>query len=605
MAIALVTSTSVGGSSSGNTTSAIDTTGSNLLVLVLTYYGTSVPVISDNKSNVWIALTDKGSVSLRHTCIYYCASPVVGTGHTFTMAMVASYPTLHVAAFSGAHARPFDVENGTDGGAGTATSQVTGNVTPAQSNCLVIAGVANEGSAMSIDSSFSLLTSLNNSPGLNIGGALAYQIQTTPTYRNPAWAWTTASYNSAVIAVFRAAPAAGLTKNYYAISEGAATTQQTTMQDKLTLSFIPEANSTYLILASWQIGYSVAGGAAYADSQMQRTTGTAKIFNEFRIAPASLTNFCNKASMGVDYFGAVPSVQTYKIQFCTSNGANTTTIKNARIFAIKLSSTAENIEQAARTTTTSISYQDKAVLAFVPATAGDYIILAVADIDSGSTSRAVYADITVDGTAKTEVIRQPGATAYIFPFISMRYVTLTAALHTIKVQFRNSDAVTTMGIANARIIAIRADAFTNAYQSATDAFATTNNAAYQDGISLTQTPVAGDHLVLENNVQSGDALIQGGSQFLQGSTVIQESLWTPVAAADKTGVFSVTRQTLAASSTVWKTQYKGASGLNEGTGWRTIVVLQLANSNFRIKPVPSNFRVKPLPSSFRTKPVKI
>lgn len=210
MAIALVSHVKkAGGVGLPNsvTTAAIVTTGADFLVAVVSFYTpTSARVMSDSKGNIWISLTAFG-VAGRFTCIYYCANAVVGAGHTFTFATNNSYSALFVAAYSGVHAVPFDGENGAGDGVPD-ISTPTGCVTPNQNDSLIVAGVCSSGSAFLIGGGFAVLDSIDYSSD-NMGGGLAFLIQPGAAIVNPTWSWTTSSYFSAAIAIFK--PAAALT----------------------------------------------------------------------------------------------------------------------------------------------------------------------------------------------------------------------------------------------------------------------------------------------------------------------------------------------------------------------------------------------------------
>lgn len=186
----------------GITTSAIDTTGADFIVLGCLQYSThSAP--TDNKSNTWIELTLHGDGASTNNWIAYCQNPTVGSGHTFTLG--PQYACIAVAAFSGSKATPFDVENGAGG---TSTTLSTGSITPSENNELLIFtdGNLNSTNGPQTVSVGTLLDQLNRPTGPAI--ALAYEIQTTATARNPTFSWGGASVLVAgSIASFKAAAA--------------------------------------------------------------------------------------------------------------------------------------------------------------------------------------------------------------------------------------------------------------------------------------------------------------------------------------------------------------------------------------------------------------
>lgn len=191
------------------TTTAIDTSGANLILIGISQFnGVAAATISDSKSNTWTGLTAKSTTSLTYARIYYCVNPTVGSGHTFSADngdVIAG--TLMIQAWSGANATPFDVENGSTNT--SSNSAATGSVTPSQNDSL-IASVLSAGdstSGYSIDSSLTISDSVNHTPGVTEGAAFAYYNQPTAGAINPTWSWTGAQQNSEVIAAFK--PAAG------------------------------------------------------------------------------------------------------------------------------------------------------------------------------------------------------------------------------------------------------------------------------------------------------------------------------------------------------------------------------------------------------------
>src|SRR5260370_38961657 len=129
MAYALKTHTGAALGQNGGTTTAIDTTGADLLVVLLSYYaGTSIASFVDSKGNTWIPLTVQNG-TFRSGQLYYCKAPTVGTGHTITASGASTYTAVCFAAFSGSdQTAPFDVRNGSINGANAGSGP--GSITP-------------------------------------------------------------------------------------------------------------------------------------------------------------------------------------------------------------------------------------------------------------------------------------------------------------------------------------------------------------------------------------------------------------------------------------------------------------------------------------------
>lgn len=183
------------------TTSAIDTTGSNFLVVSLAY--ASAVTLTDSKSNTWTprtAYTGSG-ISIQ---LFYSTAPVVGSGHTFTASCSACFPSLAVQGFSGVNTAAYDAENGFHN---IATTIQPGNVAPAQDNELMISGHQSAiGGSVSINSGFTITDQGGLVGGLAYGIALAYLINGTGTSGiniNPTWTSSGSDTSACTLAAFK------------------------------------------------------------------------------------------------------------------------------------------------------------------------------------------------------------------------------------------------------------------------------------------------------------------------------------------------------------------------------------------------------------------
>ena len=189
-------------------TAPIDTTGADLLVVaVSSYTAQAAPTTSDSQTNTWQALTaydNTASSGIVRVQFFYDATPSTSTSHTFSATHANNaYPTIAVMAFSNTGATPFDTESGA-GNNGPLTIQ-PGSVTPAAGNSVLLSAISNNGNGgtFSISGGLAELHDLGAVSGQGVALAVAYEIQTTATARNPTW---TASHNTgglvANIAVF-------------------------------------------------------------------------------------------------------------------------------------------------------------------------------------------------------------------------------------------------------------------------------------------------------------------------------------------------------------------------------------------------------------------
>lgn len=213
MAYALVAQVT-GNGIAGFTSSAINTTGANLLV-VSASFGVDPPLtISDSKGNTYVELTKTTSGGGAIGCIYYCANPIVGSGHTFTVGGGTSAVAAILTAWSGASAAPYDQQSQTIFAPGTTAPFGATSVTPSEDGCLIIAGQAVEnsgfGATFTPGSGWTQVDRLNFVGGTSYGVSQLYRVQTTAAAiaaSNTVATWSTAVAGTAMNAVFKPAAA--------------------------------------------------------------------------------------------------------------------------------------------------------------------------------------------------------------------------------------------------------------------------------------------------------------------------------------------------------------------------------------------------------------
>jgi hypothetical protein len=195
------------------TTGAIDTTGADTIFVAVSWYigAGGGAVLTDSKSNTWHGLTTYNDGTNQNSRIYYAYNATVGSGHTFTVTGIASYPALAVSAHSGGLLTdPFDQENGANPASGT--SGQPGSVTPSENDEILVTMLGNQNTnsnSVSINSSYTLIDTIDR--GANgIGVSLAYLIQTSASASNPTWSWGGANDDTSLaIATFKKAAGGG------------------------------------------------------------------------------------------------------------------------------------------------------------------------------------------------------------------------------------------------------------------------------------------------------------------------------------------------------------------------------------------------------------
>ncbi len=152
--------------------------------------------------------------------------------------------------------------------------------------------------------------------------------------------------------------------------------------------------------------------------------------------------------------------KTFKIQFRNAVNSGALACRNARIAALYLDSFRAQYysEARSRTTTTSVSLQDKVTLTQVTGI-GDHLAIGGAILDGNSNTLSTLADLERDAVAQSthrEEVRNSGEKA---PFFTFRKENLTAASHTWKTRFDSETAALTTGIAESFIQVIDLNPF--------------------------------------------------------------------------------------------------------------------------------------------------
>jgi hypothetical protein len=187
------------------TTDAIDTTGAGFIAICRSNYVDSLTP-TDSYSNTWTGLGALNTLNGGVVEWFYCLSPVVGAGHTFTLTGSPSTrkPTLNVLAFGGSCT--VDSDSGDYGSAATSVDP-SSPITPAQADSLLLSAVIVENTdTLSVDAAFTKVNQVNYDASFHMGAAVAYEIQMAATSRQPAWSWTTATHTATHFAVFAYAP---------------------------------------------------------------------------------------------------------------------------------------------------------------------------------------------------------------------------------------------------------------------------------------------------------------------------------------------------------------------------------------------------------------
>lgn len=192
--IAGVTASSLTGN--GVTSSGIDTTGANFLVIGLSQ-NPAVVTVSDSNGNTYTALSVIENSSSNRATLYVCTTPIsVGAGHTFTVSGGGSYPAIGVAAFSVVPAVNLQGESSNFYNDGT-SPVASGSLTPSMPFSLVLTAIGCFGPAGTFNSGMTALVNAGVG-GLAYGGGLGYLIKSDTVPVNIAYTYTSLATGSCI-----------------------------------------------------------------------------------------------------------------------------------------------------------------------------------------------------------------------------------------------------------------------------------------------------------------------------------------------------------------------------------------------------------------------
>ena len=334
-------------------------------------------------------------------------------------------------------------------------------------------------------------------------------------------------------------------------------TNSTTYQDKVSISFTPQVTADFMIIAAAEVQGSSTSYQAKAQLAVDSTTYQELAYRVKDITDWYPFNGLKRLTLtgGTTY--------SIKLQFCTNNAIGTASIRNARLLILSLQS--EYAESEGLSTTTSTIWQDKATLTFTPASDGEYLVIATANYRGSSTSRDVYIRLIQDGTiihAETSGRPGSGTTANYYTFGVMRKVNLDTSQHNFQIQYSSSAASGTAGINFAHIVAVRIDQLDNNHYAENETESSPAVVgAWADKVQNTYTADNGDYLMIGSIAyKSGNTNNAVGIDFQTESTSRQTTLVEHRNVNDYESAFFMTKQSLVAGSKTDKIRWMGEHG---------------------------------------------
>lgn len=242
----------------------------------------------------------------------------------------------------------------------------------------------------------------------------------------------------------------------YAESETLSTTGSTSWQDKIALSFTPQSDGDYLLVAT----------ANYRMSSTSRNANVRLIQDDLIVHSDNTVRPGSSTTNEYYSFGMMRKVtlnmtlHSFKIQYCSSGSPGIAGISYAHITAIRLNQfDGNNYAESENESSPAASnvWYDKVVNAYSSQN-GDYLILGSISYKSGSTSNSVALDFQTDSLSKeSPLIRHRSSNDYETGFF-MTKQTLTSGSRTDKIRWMGRS--TSARVRNARLISCELPNFT-------------------------------------------------------------------------------------------------------------------------------------------------
>lgn len=185
------------GLSTGCTTSAINTTTSNLIVLSYGFQAIATGLsVSDSPGNTYTsAISNTGSPPDTASNMDYKISPTTSASHTFTFNATAAFGWLTVLAVKDNSGIPSTTGTPTQACASATTTVSPGSLTPATNHSLVVSNVVYNDTTggsgtLSVGSGLTIDQSLLQVASNHYAGAQAYLDQSPTAAINPTWTAT-------------------------------------------------------------------------------------------------------------------------------------------------------------------------------------------------------------------------------------------------------------------------------------------------------------------------------------------------------------------------------------------------------------------------------
>jgi len=286
---------------------------------------------------------------------------------------------------------------------------------------------------------------------------------------------------------------------HYSESSGVSSTTLTSWQDKVTLTFTSVA-SAYLVMASAEL----RGSSTSYDMEAQLTIdGTTYASLDTR-PDETATDLYSHHFATFKAINLTAASHTFIIQYRSSSSMGTCSIQHARIAVFRIFDYAYAENEGSQTV--SGGYANKVTKTFNVQTAGEYLVIASAELNPASTFYSVLARMGVDSAYQDEnSIQGEQVTTSWESYFTHDIKSFNAGSHTVSIQASSESG--THYIQRARVISIRLTDYFLGWQSGkSDSYTTNSGLSWADKVIMTFTPLTQcNYLVLGTAIVGGDA----------------------------------------------------------------------------------------------------
>jgi hypothetical protein len=289
----------------------------------------------------------------------------------------------------------------------------------------------------------------------------------------------------------------------YSGSDSVSSTTSTSWQDKVTLTFTSSA-SAYLVLASAELRGDSTQPQIY-DMEAQLTIDGTTYAGLNTRPDETATDLYSHHFATFKAMNLTAASHTFKIQYRSGSSYGICSIQHARITVFRIFGYTSAENEGSQSV--SGGYSDKVTKTFNVQMAGEYLVIASAELNPASTSYSVLARMGIDSAYQDEVILEgEEVTSGWESYFTHDLKSFNAGSHSVSIQASSESG--THYIRKARVIAVRLTDYFLGWQSGkSDSYTTNSGVSWADKLIMTFTPLTKcDYLILATARVGGDEL---------------------------------------------------------------------------------------------------